>query len=72
MQDLHKLAGELVGNHCYVGWPYLAESKVHAVSDGVVEYTADPLSGSKVKLIKRTLKEKDVVQWNADVTQVTR
>jgi 5'-3' exoribonuclease 1 len=71
-KNLQILASELVGRQCYVGWPYLTESKVHAVSDGVMRYTADPLGRSKVNILSHTLKEKEVVQWNADTTQVSR
>lgn len=32
------MAKELVGGTLYVGWPYLAEAKVCAVSDGREKY----------------------------------
>lgn len=37
-QDCYSLAQELVGRTLYVGWPYLAEAKVCAVSDGREKY----------------------------------
>ena len=39
VQNLHKLAEELVGKVVYSGWPYLTEVKVHSISDGVVKYS---------------------------------
>ena len=66
------MAAELVGKQCYVGWPYLVESKVHAVCDGVMKYYGNSLGGSKVKIGSHTLKEKEIFQWNADLTQVVR
>ena len=66
------MANEIVGSQCYVGWPYLTEGKVHAVSDGVTQYYADPTSRSKDKVVKVTLKERGIAQWNADTLQVTR
>ena len=38
LQDLLKLAKELIGKPIYVGWPYLTEAMVHSISDGAVQY----------------------------------
>ena len=71
-QKLYNLATELVGLQCYVGWPYLAEAKVHAVSDRTTKYYADPVSRSKVKIVMHVLKEKEMEQWSSDAKQVSR
>ena len=71
-QDLYKLANDLIGSQCYVGWPYLTEAKVHALSDGKTKYYADPLSRSKVKVVTHVLNEKEIAQWSADAMVVTR
>ena len=38
MQNLQKLAEDLIGQIVYVGWPYLTEAMVHSISDGKVQY----------------------------------
>ena len=51
LQDVFKLAEQLVGRACYVGWPYLEEAMVWAVSDGrssfYQESSVEPQGGGR-------------------------
>ena len=55
-----------------MGWPYLAEAKVSAISDRKTRYYHDPAHKSRVKVVERVLSEGDVKQWKEEETAVAR
>ena len=55
-----------------MGWPYLAEARVSAISDRKTRYYHDPAHKSRVKVVERVLSEGDVKQWKEEETAVAR
>ena len=62
----------MVGDVCYVGWPYLVEAKVYALSDGKTKYYQDSGCRSKVKIVECVLKEAEIKSWREEKNIASR
>lgn len=73
IQDTYKLAKLLVGKLRYVGWPYLVEAKIHAISDGKTKYYQDSSHHkSRVKIVEHVMSESEIKKWKEDEKVIYR
>jgi 5'-3' exoribonuclease 1 len=70
-QETQKVATEMIGQRVFIGWPFLQEGKVTAVSDSLFKYEkAEIISGAPEKVVQNPHPPHGVGTWRAKAERI--